>query len=76
MKHATETGMGRVCEQKARVTAPVAHERDLFGFDVERAVRAARERLAVQVASAVAEAHMEVKRQAHALRVARLGWVA
>lgn len=76
LKHPTATGMGRVCAAKCAASAPVIVERDLFGYDLAGAIRAAQDRLAVQVAGAVAAAHMDVKRQFRAARVALLGWQA
>lgn len=68
----TETGMGPVCAARAKAAAPLVVERDLFGFDVDRAARAAQERVQVVIASATADAHMAVKRQFRAAR-ANLG---
>lgn len=56
LKHASDTGMGPVCSKRAKASAPIAHERDLFGYDVDKAFAAARHRLdvALRVSAAVA----------------------
>lgn len=68
----TETGMGPVCARKAKNVQVPAHERDLFGYDVDKAVHAALYRLGVHIESMVAEAHMALKHGFHEARV-RLG---
>jgi hypothetical protein len=74
LKAATETGMGPVCARKAKRVPVPAHERDLFGFDIDKAVHAAVYRLGVLVESMAAEALMAVKRDFHDARVRHLGW--
>ncbi|HWH73077.1 MAG TPA: hypothetical protein VNV16_02300 [Methylibium sp.] len=70
MKRATESGMGPVCERRS---APLpTYERDLLGYDVDRAVEVARERVRIVIESAVVEAHIQVRRQFVAARK-RLG---
>lgn len=60
LKHASSTGMGPVCS--ARFARPVpAHERDLFGYEIEKAVLAARYRLQVYIDSMAAEHSMALK---------------
>lgn len=60
LKHASSTGMGPVCA--ARYAKPVpAHERDLFGYDIDKAVHAARYRLQVHIDSMAAEASMALR---------------
>jgi hypothetical protein len=66
---ASESGMGPVCTRKSKKAAVPAHERDLFGFDVDKAAHAAVYRLGVLVESLTAEALMAVKHQFHAARV-------
>ena len=76
LKAPTATGMGPVCARAAKAQAPQQHERDLFGYDVEKAARAACERLQVGIEAAAAGARMETRRQFHAARVRVLGWKA
>lgn len=60
LKHATETGMGPVCSR--RFAAPVpAYERDLFGFDIDKAVHAAEYRLQVRLDASVLAAQMGIR---------------
>lgn len=73
LKLPTATGMGPVCSKAARAQAPIAHERDLFGYDLERAQRAACERVAITIGMAVAAAHQEVRRAFQAARRNLLG---
>jgi hypothetical protein len=42
LKHPTATGMGPVCAKAARAQPVEAVERDLFGYDLDKAVRAIR----------------------------------
>lgn len=72
LKHATETGMGAVCARKAKKAAVPAHERDLFGYDIDKAVHALRYRVGVLIESLAVEASMAVKHAFHDARV-RLG---
>lgn len=57
----TETGMGPVCARAARIQPVPAHERDLFGYDIDKAVHAARYRLQVHIDSMAAEASMALR---------------
>lgn len=60
LKHASSTGMGPVCS--ARYAQPVpAHERDLFGYDIDKAVHAARYHLQVHIDAMAAEASMALR---------------
>ena len=59
MKAATPTGLGRVCAK--RVPAPPAYERDLLGFDLDAAVDAARERIAVAIDEATRGARIATR---------------
>lgn len=74
LKQPTETGMGPTCSKRAQAQAVPAHERDLFGYEIEKAVLAARYRLQVHIDSMAAEAQMEVKKGFHRARVQLLGW--
>ncbi len=74
LKAPTETGMGAVCARKAKKVPVPAHERDLFGYDIDKAAHAATYQLGVRIESLAAEAHMAVKRSFHAARVRLLGW--
>jgi len=71
LKHATASGMGRVCESKSR-PVPVPVYRDLFGYDVEKAAQAAGARVQVHIESLAADAHAAVRRGFREARV-RLG---
>jgi hypothetical protein len=61
LKRPTETGMGDVCARKSKAVPVPAHERDLFGYEIEAAVKAARYRLAVYIAGKAAEAYIAVR---------------
>jgi hypothetical protein len=61
LKHPTETGLGPVCAQKAKAVPVPEHDRDLFGYDIAKAVHAACYRLTVQVETAAAEARFAVR---------------
>lgn len=63
-------GMGPVCAKRAKPTQLI--ERDLFGFDIERAVSAAKLRCNVAVIMAAIDAGIAVKAQFAAAR-RRLG---
>lgn len=69
LKAPTATGMGEVCARKSREVPVPAHERDLFGYDLEKAVNAARYRLRVQIEGEAAEVLMAVR---HGFRDARV----
>jgi hypothetical protein len=58
MKHATDSGLGPVCQRMV----PPSSERDLFGFDIERAAGMARARLALQLDASVC-AHLSEMRK-------------
>lgn len=72
LKNATETGMGPVCARRAKAVPVPEHDRDLFGYDIEKAVQAARYQLEVYVAVLVEDAHQAVRRGFRAARE-RLG---
>lgn len=74
LKAPTATGMGPVCARAARAQEPVPHERDLFGYDIEKAAGAARERVRVFIEAAAADALMETRRQFRVQRSVLLGW--
>lgn len=77
MKHPTETGLGPVCERKVNAKAPQAYERDLLGFDIDRAALVAGDRLRTQLLSSVADAHVRVRRAAVAKQQERYArWLA
>lgn len=61
LKQPTETGMGAVCARRARIEPVPAHNRDLFGYDIDKAVHAARYRLQVHIDSMAAEASMALR---------------
>lgn len=61
LKQPTETGMGPVCARAARVQPVPAHERDLFGYSIDLAVKAALYRLQVHIDSMAAEHSMALK---------------
>lgn len=72
LRKPTATGMGPVC---ARTAAPApVHERDLFGYDVDKAVHAARHRIAVAIEAAVVEARMAVRQAFREARVRAGVW--
>jgi hypothetical protein len=75
LKQPTETGMGAVCARKTRIEPVPAHERDLFGYEIEKAAQAALYRLQVHIDSMAADAHMEVRKGFHRARVLLLGWM-
>ena len=63
-------GMGPTCEKSAK---PIeAHDRDLFGFNVELASKAAAERIRVQIEVATVDALLALRHEAAAAR-RRLG---
>lgn len=61
LKHPTPTGMGPVCAKRA--AQPPEHERDLFGYDVEKAVAAALHRLVAFVESCALEARIGLRHE-------------
>lgn len=68
MKAASPTGLGPVCARKAKAVPVPDHDRDLFGYDIEKAVAAAQYRLEVHVAVLVEDAHQAVRRGFRAAR--------
>lgn len=68
LKRPTETGMGPVCAKASKAQPVPAHDRDLFGFEVEKGIAAARYRVQVQIEASAAEAYIAV---AHQFRAAR-----
>lgn len=74
LKNASPTGMGPVCSRRAQAQPVPDHERDLFGYDLDKAVHAARYRLQVHIDSMAAEASMAVRKEFHRARVLLLGW--
>lgn len=73
MKAPTPTGMGRVCAARAKAVEPEVVERDLFGYDIDGAARAAMERLAMEIEMSAALAFLRTKRAFRAARVELLG---
>lgn len=74
LKRPTLTGMGPVC---ARASTPVPdHERDLFGFDVQKATAAALYRLTVLIEVQTVEAQMAIQRAFRRARVELGVWSA
>lgn len=71
LRNTGQDGMGPRCFAKAGKPIPTV-ERDLFGFDVPAAARAAVERVTVHVQQLVVEAHVAVRREFAAAR-RRLG---
>ncbi|MEO8391205.1 hypothetical protein [Polaromonas sp.] len=61
LKQPTETGMGPVCARASRIQPVPAHERDLFGYDIDKAAHAARYRVQVLIDSMAAEASMAMR---------------
>jgi hypothetical protein len=61
LKAPTPTGMGPVCSRRAQAQPVPAHERDLFGYDIDKAVHAALYRLQVEIKSMEATASMELR---------------
>lgn len=74
LKFATETGMGSTCARKAGAQAVPAHDRDLFGFEIHKAVEAAIYRLRIALSCAVVDAHMDLQMQFRKARERLLGW--
>lgn len=68
----TETGMGAVCAKASKAQPVPAHERDLFGFDIDLAIRAALYRLRVQIELAATDAVFAIRGDFRAARQ-RLG---
>lgn len=75
LKRPTETGMGPVCAKATKAQALV-HERDLFGYEIDKAVEAALFRVELRIAVTAAEARKAVSRAFHRARVELLGWEA
>jgi hypothetical protein len=74
LKHPTATGMGPVCAKAARAQPVEAVERDLFGYDLDKAVRAAQDMVGLHIVSSAAAAHVAIRHQFRTARVALLGW--
>jgi hypothetical protein len=69
--HRKRNGPG-VCASQPPLPPP--HERDLFGYDIDKAVDAALQRLSVQLESAAIDVHMALRRSFRQSRVRLLGW--
>jgi hypothetical protein len=76
LKNPSPTGMGRICSKAVNAEPVPPHERDLFGYDLDRAFHAARYRVRVHIEVMAAEARMAVTRDFAAARVRLLGWKA
>lgn len=74
LKRPTETGMGPVCSKAAAAVPVPAHERDLFGYDLDKAQHAASYRVKVHVEAMAAEAYIAVRDGFRAARERLLGW--
>jgi hypothetical protein len=74
LKSPTPTGMGRICAAKVAAVPMPDHERDLFGYEVEKGLAAARYRLQVHIESMAAEAYVAVRDAFRAARERLLGW--
>jgi hypothetical protein len=70
LKRPTPSGMGPVCE-KASKPAP-EYERDLLGYDIDKACEVARERIAIVIESLAVDAQIALRRAFRQAR-ARLG---
>ena len=68
LKNATETGMGPVCARRAKAVPVPDHDRDLFGYDIEKAVQAAQYRVGVHIAVMAEDASQAVRRGFRAAR--------
>ena len=66
LKHPTASGMGRVCEKRAAPIPPV--ERDLFGYDIAKAVERALDVLRVRIEFATWQAMYDIRRDFAAAR--------
>lgn len=62
LKNPTETGMGPVCARRAKAVPVPAHDRDLFGYDIEKAVAAAQYRISVYIELLAEDARQAVRR--------------
>ena len=68
MKAASPTGLGPVCARKAKAVPVPDHDRDLFGYSIEKAVAAALYRLEVHIAVMAEDASQAVRRGFRAAR--------
>jgi len=68
MKAASPTGLGPVCARRAKAVPVPDHDRDLFGYDIERAVSAAQQRIGVHIAVMAEDASQAVRRGFRAAR--------
>lgn len=74
LKRPTETGMGPVCAKATKAQPVAAVDRDLFGYDVDKAWFAASYRVQVHINSMAAEAYIAVAHGFQAARERLLGW--
>lgn len=75
LRIASPDGYGPVCRKTAAVPVP-AHERDLFGYDLDKAIHAASYRVQVHINSMAAEAHVVLWHKFAEARERLLGWEA
>ncbi|MCA0214541.1 MAG: hypothetical protein LCH79_15355 [Proteobacteria bacterium] len=68
MKAASPTGLGPVCARKAKAVPVPDQDAGLFGYDIERAVLAAQQRIRVHIAVMAEDAHQAVRRGFRAAR--------
>lgn len=73
LKNPTATGMGPVCARATKAQEPAPVDRDLFGYDIDRATLVARERVGVTILLAVARAQVAVRELYHAKCAELLG---
>lgn len=74
LKHASASGLGPVCERRSKVQPVPPHERDLFGYDMDKALHAASYRVQVHIDSMAAEAYIAVRNGFRGARERLLGW--
>lgn len=72
LKNPSPTGYGPVCAKASKAQPVPPHERDLFGYDIDKAERAALYRLHVHIETLTATAHMRTRHDFRASRI-RLG---
>lgn len=72
LKRPTESGMGSTCAKK--VKAIPEHDCDLFGYELDKAVESAHERVKRHIAATTAEAHIALRRQFREARVRAGVW--
>lgn len=76
LRIASATGFGPVCSKKVSAQPVPAHERDLFGYDLDLAADGALFRVELRIAVMAAEARIAVRDGFRRARVELLGWEA